>query len=60
MKIFTTHFSDIYPNINVLNISLYLSGNDFNNNFNHSNNLSFIHINICSIPNNLKIIISFI
>ena len=49
-----TFFSDIDPKINVLNIneSLYFSENDFNNNFNHLNNLSFIHINICSIPKN--------
>ena len=41
-----TFFSDIE--------SLYFSENDFNNNLNHSNNLSFIHINICSIPKNFK------
>ena len=48
MENLTTHFSDIDPNIIVLNIneSLYLSENDFNDNFNHSNNLSFIHINV--------------
>ena len=28
--------------------------NDFNKNFNHSNYLSFIHINIYNIPKNLK------
>ena len=49
-------FPDIDLNINVSNIneSLYFSENDFNNNFNHSNNLFFIHINICSIPKNKK------
>ena len=48
-----TFFSEIDPNINVSNTneSLYYNEDDFNKHFNNSKNLSFIHINICSVPN---------
>ena len=51
-----TFFPEIDPNINVSNTnkSLYFNEDNFNKNFNNSNNLSFIHINICSVPNFLK------
>ena len=55
-KYYHTFFSEIDPNINVSNTneSLYYNEDDFNKHFNNSNNLSFIHINICSVPKNLK------
>ena len=51
-----TFISEIDPSINVSNTneSLYFNEDDFNKNFNNSNNLSFIHINICTVPKNFK------
>ena len=51
-----TIFSKIDPDIhaNHTNESLYYDERTFNDNFHDINNLSFIHINICSIPKNFK------
>ena len=56
-KNMTTHlFRKLILALNVSNTneSLYFNEDDFNKNFNNSNNLSFIHINICTVPKNFK------
>ena len=51
-----TFFSKIYPDINILDTMecLYYNESSFNEVFKHTDNLSFIHINICSIPKNFQ------